>query len=320
MSKYLIVGSVIVILLSACAPAAAPSSSTPPEDPTLRIGTLPILDLLPLFVAEKQGYFKEQGITVTFVPAQSAAERDQLMQAGQIDGMNNDMVSTVLYNKDTVKIKAVRTAIQATSTWSQYSILAAKDSGIKSAADLKGVEIGISQATVIEYITYRLLTDAGLSPSDIKTTNVIKIADRMQLLGSGQLKAATLPEPLATLAEQQGAFRVVPDKTNPKYSNSLISFAAQTLKDKPNTVRKFLAAYEKAVNDINADPTRWQPVLNENQIIPPALTSYKLPPYPKASVPSEAQFADVLKWMKDNKTISADIPYANLVDASFLPK
>ena len=97
MSKQLALVLVVVMLLSACAPAAAPAK---PEEPTLRIGTLPILDLLPLFVAEKQGYFKAQGITVTFVPAQSAAERDQLMQAGQIDGMNNDMVSTVLYNKD----------------------------------------------------------------------------------------------------------------------------------------------------------------------------------------------------------------------------
>ena len=318
MSKHLALALAIVVLLSACTPAAAPAAK--PEDPTLRIGTLPILDLLPLFVAEKQGYFKDQGITVTFVPAQSAAERDQLMQAGQIDGMNNDMVSTVLYNKDSVKIKVVRTAIQASPAWSQYSIFAAKDSGIKSAADLKGVEIGISQATVIEYITYRLLEDAGLQPADIKTTNVIKIADRMQLLASGQLKAATLPEPLATLAEQQGAIRLVPDAKNPDHSNSVISFAAQVLKDKPNTVRKFLAAYEKAVADVNADPTKWQPLLNENKIIPPALTNYRLPPFPKASVPTQAQFADVVKWMQDAKMISADVPYANLVDASFLPK
>jgi NitT/TauT family transport system substrate-binding protein len=316
MSKHFASVLVVVMLLSACAPVGSPAK---PEDPTLRIGTLPILDLLPLFVAEKQGYFKAQGITVTFVPAQSAAERDQLMQAGQIDGMNNDMVSTVLYNKDTIKIKVVRTAIQATSTWSQYSIFASKDSGIKSAADLKGVEIGISQATVIEYITYRLLVDAGLAVPDIKTTNVIKIADRMQLLGSGQLKAATLPEPLATLAEQQGALRVVADKTNPDHSNSVISFSAQAIKDKPQTIHKFLAAYEKAVADINADPTQWQPLLNENKIIPPALTSYKLPLYPKASVPTQDQFADVLKWMKDKGIISADVPYVNLVDASFLP-
>ncbi len=306
----------VVLLLAACAPAApAPQA----EEPTLRVGTLPILDLLPLFVAEKQGYFKDQGINVTFVPAQSAAERDQLMQAGQVDAINNDMVSTVLYNKDSIKIKVVRTAIQAVPTWSQYSIFAAKNSGIKSAAGLKGVEIGISQATVIDYITNRLLTGAGLAPSDIKTTNVIKIADRMQLLASGQLKAATLPEPLATLAEQQGAIRLIADKDHPEHSNSVISFSAQVLKDKPNTVRKFLAAYEKAVNDVNADPTKWQPLLNENKIIPPALTNYQLPSYPKASVPTEAQFADVEQWMKDKGMISADIPYANLVDASFLP-
>jgi NitT/TauT family transport system substrate-binding protein len=317
MSKYLALGLAIVLLLSACAPAATPA---PKEDPTLRIGTLPILDLLPLFVADKQGYFKEQGITVTFVPAQSAAERDQLMQAGQIDGMNNDMVSTVLYNKDSVKIKVVRTAIQAMPTWSQYSVFVSKDSGLKSAADLKGVEIGISQATVIEYITYRLLVDAGLQPSDIKTTNVIKIADRMQLLGSGQLKAATLPEPLATLAEQQGAVRLVPDAKDPDHSNSVISFAAQALKDKPQTIRKFLAAYEKAVGDVNADPTKWQPLLNENKIIPTGLTNYKLPPFPKASVPTEAQFTDVQKWMKDKGLLSTDVPFASLVDASFLPK
>ncbi len=316
MSKYLAFALAVMLLLSACAPAAP----APKEDPTLRIGTLPILDLLPLFVADKQGYFKDQGITVTFIPAQSAAERDQLMQAGQIDGMNNDMVSTVLYNKDSVKIKVVRTAIQAAPTWSQYSVFVSKDSGLKSAAELKGVEIGISQATVIEYITYRLLVDAGLQPSDVKTTNVIKIADRMQLLASGQLKAATLPEPLATLAEQQGAVRLVPDARDPDHSNSVISFTAQALKDKPQTVRKFLAAYEKGVSDINANPAQWQPLLNENKIIPAGLTSYKLPPYPKASVPSEAQFTDVQKWMKEKGLLSADVPFANLVDASFLPK
>jgi NitT/TauT family transport system substrate-binding protein len=315
--KYLALALAALLLLSACAPAATPA---PKEDPTLRIGTLPILDLLPLFVADKQGYFKDQGITVTFVPAQSAAERDQLMQAGQIDGMNNDMVSTVLYNKDSVKIKVVRTAIQAAPTWSQYSVFVSKDSGLKSAADLKGVEIGISQATVIEYITYRLLVDAGLKPADIKTTNVIKIADRMQLLGSGQLKAATLPEPLATLAEQQGAVRLVPDAKDPDHSNSVISFAVQALKGKPQTVRKFLAAYEKAVGDVNADPTKWQPLLNENKIIPAGLTTYKLPPFPKASVPTEAQFTDVQKWMKEKGLLGTDVPFANLVDASFLPK
>ena len=124
--KSLVIAVLLGVLLGACAPGAAPAV----EDPTLRIGVLPILDALPMYVAEAQGYFKDAGITVTFVPVASAAERDQLMQAGQIDGMINDLVSTVLYNKDTQKITIVRFARTATPDAAQYSILAAKNSGM----------------------------------------------------------------------------------------------------------------------------------------------------------------------------------------------
>src|SRR6516164_8048993 len=93
----------MLVLLAACAQA-------PSETPALKIGLLPVLEALPIYVADSQGYFKNEGITVEYVPAASAAERDQLMQAGQIDGMINDLVSTVLYNKDQQKIAVVRFA------------------------------------------------------------------------------------------------------------------------------------------------------------------------------------------------------------------
>src|SRR5512140_212615 len=148
------------LMLSACAPAVAP------EDPTLKIAVLPILDALPRYVAEAQGYFKDAGINVQFVPVASAAERDQLMQAGQADGMINDLISTVLYNKDTQKIAIVRFARVASTDQPQYSIVASKDSGITKPEDLKGVEIGISEGTVIAYTTDRLLQHAGLTQDD----------------------------------------------------------------------------------------------------------------------------------------------------------
>jgi hypothetical protein len=37
----------------------------------------------------------------------SAAERDQIMAAGQADGMINDLISTLLYNKDDIQIQIV---------------------------------------------------------------------------------------------------------------------------------------------------------------------------------------------------------------------
>src|SRR5512135_3839494 len=119
--KTAIVLVLFAVLLSACG-GAAPTAQ---EDPTLKIAVLPILDALPMYVAEAQGYFKDAGITVQFVPVASAAERDQLMQAGQADGMINDLISTVLYNKDTQKIAIVDFARTASPDQPQYSIVAA---------------------------------------------------------------------------------------------------------------------------------------------------------------------------------------------------
>ena len=315
--KSLVIAVLLGVLLGACAPGVTPAV----EDPTLKIGVLPILDALPMYVAEAQGYFKDAGITVTFVPVASAAERDQLMQAGQIDGMINDLVSTVLYNKDTQKITIVRFARTATPDAAQYSILAAKGSGITKVSDLKGVEIGISEATVIAYTTDRLLQAEGLASADIKTTNIPKIPDRLQLLASGQLKAANLPEPTASLAVQQGAVVIVDDHTHTDFGNSVISFSVATLSAKPNTVKKFLAAIEKATADVNLSPDKFSTLLSDKKLVPaPLIGKYTLPKFPAASVPTEAQFKDVLAWMKDKSLISADVPYSKLVDANYLPK
>ncbi len=305
----------MAVLLVSC--AQAPSA----EVTTLKIGLLPVLEALPVYVADSKGYFKSEGISVEYVPAASAAERDQLMQAGQIDGMINDLVSTVLYNKDQQKIAVVRFARTATPDSAQYSVMAAKGSGISKPADLKGVEIGISEATVIAYVTDRLLEAEGLQPSDIKTTNVVKIADRMQLLDQGQLKAATMPDPFSTLAAQAGATTVVDDRTHIDLGNSEWSFSLSTIKSRPTTVKKFFSALEKAINDINASPDQFANVLTDKKLIPaPLAGKYKLPKFPAASVPTEAQFKDVQDWMISKGLLQTALPYSQLVDASYLPK
>jgi NitT/TauT family transport system substrate-binding protein len=315
--KTVIVLALSAVLLSACG-GAAPTAQ---EDPTLKIAVLPILDALPMYVAEAQGYFKDAGITVEFLPVASAAERDQVMQAEQADGMINDLISTVLYNKDAQKIAIVRFARTASPDQSQYSIVASKDSGITAPDQLKGVEIGISEGTVIAYTTDRLLQHAGLTPDDIKTTNVPKIPDRLQLLSEGKMKAANMPEPFATLAEQSGAVRVIDDRSLPEVGTSEISFNAATLKAKPETVKKFLAAIDKATADVNSNPDKWNSLLTDRKLIAaPLIGKYALPKFPTAAVPSEAQLKDVMAWMMDKGLIKQEVPYGQLVDSSFLPK
>ncbi len=287
---------------------------------TLKIGVLPILDALPMYAADAEGYFKEQGINVQFIPVASAAERDQLMQAGQIDGMINDLVSTMLYNKDTTQIVIVRFARVATAKYPQYRILASKTSGIQKPADLRGVPIGVSQGTVIEYVTDRLLTAEGLAPDDIKTIAVPKIPDRLSLLDSGELKAATLPDPLSDLGIQAGASVVLDDTTHPEYANSVFSFRKSVVDSQPQAIRGFLLAIEKATKDVNADKARWGNLLTEKNLVPaPVMGSYSLPDFPTASLPTQAQFADALDWTRAKGMVTSDVSYDASVSGAYLP-
>lgn len=288
---------------------------------TVRVAVLPILDALPMYVAEAEGYFDQEGVQVQFIPVSSAAERDQLMQSEQADAMINDLVSTMLYNKDQTQIQIVDFARTASSDFPQYRVLAAKDSGITTIEDLKGVEIGVSEGTVIEYTTDRLLENAGFAPEDIKTLAVPKIPDRMALLNSGELKAANLPDPLASLAIQQGAVVIVDDSSDPPIGNSVISFRSAYINEHADAVRGFLAAVQKAAADVNADKSKWSDLLTEKSLVPaPLIGSYKIPDFPDGSVPTQAQFEDVLAWTHDKGLVEADVSYADSVTADYLPK
>ena len=313
--------AVLAALLASCAGQAAPSPVSPAEPVRLRMAIIPVLDALPMFVAQKEGLFAAQGVAVEFIPVGSAPERDQVIAAGQADGMINETVSTLSFNKENVQVQIVRYARTAAADQPLFRILASGKSGITDAAGLKGVEIGISQGTVIEYLTERLLQAEGFTPQDIRTIAAPKISDRMALLGTGELKAAMLPEPLATVAVAQGGVVILDDSAHPNYSYSTLSFRKAVIDQHPAAVGAFLAAWEEAVRLINtSDPAKWNPLLAEQKIVPEALlANFKTPPFAAAGVPTQQQWDDALAWAKEKGLISADLPYAETVNASFLP-
>lgn len=313
--------AIAALLISGCSQPTPRATQSPPAEPVaIRMAILPILDNLPMYVAQQEGLFEANNVSVEFIPVGSAAERDQVIVAGRADGMINETISTLLYNKDKPQVQIVGFSRTATPTNSQYSILAADNSGIESLEGLKGVEIGISEGTIIEYITDRLLEAEGFSSDDISTIAVPKITDRMALLGSGELKAATLPDPLSSLAIQQGAGVVIDDTSHPEFGYSTYSFVIPFIESNPEAVRGFLAAVAKATEMINADPAQWETVLTEQNLIPaPLVGSYTIPPFPVPSVPSQAQWQDALDWTKDKGLVGNDIAYDASVSADYLP-
>ncbi|MBK7319757.1 ABC transporter substrate-binding protein [Candidatus Villigracilis affinis] len=314
--KSLLALVIIALLAVACAPATA----APQETVTLKIAVLPIIDTLPMYVAQQEGLFAKHGVNVEFVPVASAPERDQLVGAGQADGMVNETISVMLFNKEKVQVQAVRYALRPTENAGHFFIIASAKSGITDSQGLKGIEIGVSQGTVIEYVTERLLQAEGLTSEEIKTIAVPKIPDRMALLASGELNAGVLPDPLGALAVQQGAVIVLDDSKHPEYGFSVISFRKEIIDANPEAIKAFLAAIEEATIMLNSDSKKYTSVLSDQKLVPPPLlASYSVPPFPTAGVPTEAEWNDALAWVKEKRMLTADISYADSVNASLLP-
>lgn len=313
--RKLIICAFIVVFLTAC---ATPVTLTPTPPVLMRIGVLPITDVVPFYVAEQQGYFLKQGLNIELVPAASAAERDQMMAAEQIDGQVSDLVATVLFNAKAPKLKIVRIAMAPAPQSPNFWIVTPKDSAIRSVQDLKGKEIAVSQNSVIEYITQRMLEREGLVPADIKMTSVPAIPTRLQLVQQNQVAAATLPDPFASLAILGGARVLLDDTKYPEYSMSVITFRNDVLAKRANDVKKFLAAYDQAVADIRATPAKFRNVLIERGRVPDQLKDkYQFPVFPNPGVPAPAQWDDVVKWALERKLITTPVLYESAVDVNF---
>jgi NitT/TauT family transport system substrate-binding protein len=302
----------LLVLLSACAPKPAAA--------TLKIAVLPIIDTLPMYVAQQEGLFAEHGVNVEFIPVASAPERDQLLAAGGADGTINETLAVMLFNRESIQMQVVRYALRPTKGNGHFFILASAQSGITALDGLKGVEIGVSQGTVIEYVTERLLQADGFTAEEIRTVAVPKIPDRMALLASGELQAGVMPDPLAALVVGQGGVIVTDDSSHPEYGFSVISFRKNVIDSNPEAIRGFLAALEQATGLLNADPSKYKDVLSEQKLVPaPLLESYRAPVFPAAGVPTAGEWNDALNWLKEKGILTTDVSYEDSVNRSLLP-
>ncbi|MGD2184718.1 MAG: ABC transporter substrate-binding protein [Desulfobacterales bacterium] len=316
--KSMGIGLLILLLIMAGVPANLSAQSTRSLI-SLKVALLPILDTLPFHAAQAKGYFDRYGVTVTAVPVGSGLERDQLMQSGAIDGMLNEMGTTANFNRDQVQVRVILSARKAYPHYPLFRVLSAPGSGLSSPADLKGIPIGVSKNTIIEYVTDRLLAANGLTPNQIAKKSVPVIPERFQLLLQGQLKAATLPDPLAKSALQAGAGAVIDDSTHPQYSVSVLSFTIQALKVKADAVRGFIKAWNQAAQDINADPESYRSLLLQKIRVPKNIQqTYRIPPFPFREIPSAEQWADVMNWMVSKGLLKAPLPYKESITTQFL--
>lgn len=285
----------------------------------LKIGVLLIEDSVPLYVAEQEKLFARENLEVELIPFLSALERDSALTAKAIDGAVSDPVGAILFDKGRGIMQITSLCLGASPGEGVFAILAAPKSELKTADDLRNVAIAVSNATIIEYVTDRLLESHGFLKDEIQTIEVKKMPIRMQMLLSNNVQAATLPEPLASIAAAKGARVLLSDKTNEtSLSQTVMVFRTDVLQQRRKDVSSFFRGLKAGVEAINLEPEKFRPLFVEKGRIPPFLAkTYNIPQYPLPAPFPKTLYQPVIDWLTEKK-LSAGLPYETMVATDFL--
>jgi NitT/TauT family transport system substrate-binding protein len=292
-------------------PVATPGSSAAPDQ--VRLGVLPVVDTLPLMAGQKRGFFAEEEIELTLVTFQSALERDAALQTETLDGYFGDILNTILLIHSGQKVRIITTVFHTHDHFRMFGIATSPESGITDLGGLKGRQVAISRATIIEYLLDRLLGANGYGPGHVEKLEIKKMPIRLQMLLSNRVAAALLPEPLLTLAQANGA-TVILDDRGLDTSETVLALNTRATRADPLLAVRFLRAYRKAVAAVNADPEVFKEMMITRTRFPmPVKDRYAVPQFPEPGLPSKKDIADVQDWITKNGISTAVLPYDHIV-------
>ena len=312
-----------LLVLLICTPVLAQEEATEPD---LRVGTLHLLERLIFQVAFRAGYFEEAGITVEVVESTSGKALQDATVAGDLDGFQMDVVSALKVNANEGDMRVVR-HIGVLNT-PAFAIVVGPGSALSEVADLAGANIGISHNTIIEYLADTMLASAGVDPDEVQYEEVALIPVRYEQMILRQVDSGLLPSPYREASLQYGS-KVLLDDTILDYVPKAVAFSTRALREKPEAVRAFLGAYERATETVNAMRGNTQayrefydahdalrPSAMETMIYSGQIT---LPIFSLAGVPDADQFARVQDWALAKGVIPAAQAYEDVIDDSLLP-
>jgi NitT/TauT family transport system substrate-binding protein len=228
---------------------AAAMSIGPAEKTTLNVGVVPAMDSAGFFVAMHEGLFAKEGLTINYTPAVSSETAIGAQLKGQLDISAGNYVSyiqAVSEDHDPLEIIAEGSVMQQGS----QVIFTMPSSNIKTLAELRGHVLGVNAPYNIDYLLdVSVLTENGISKSDVRFPSApIPFPDMAAELSSGKIDAATMPEPFASIAEQQLGAVTLADLNQGATTDFPIEGYVVTkswAEKYPNTLKRFLAALEQ---------------------------------------------------------------------------
>jgi NitT/TauT family transport system substrate-binding protein len=285
----------------------------------IRFGALPVLQALPLYVAQAKGLFAKASLKVDIIPFNAAAERDIALSARSLDGYFGDLIASIVLIGNGLDIRVVATNYDSRKDRRMIAVLGKPGCKYHSAADLADVPVALSSNSVIDFVTEQLLTARGVPEKRVVSLEAKNIGLRMQMLLSGQVEAATLPEPLATAAIAKGAV-LLADDSGLGPSQTVLGFTGSFIKKHPETVKAFLRVLNEAARITDTEPDSVRAVMVEYCRLPESLKrDYPVPRFPVLHAPDIESVNTVAAWLKKRGVIKTSLKYGQVVDAGFIP-
>lgn len=277
---------------------------------SIRFGILPVIDTLPLQVAERDGLFAANGLDVDLVKFMSALERDTAMQTGQIDGYFGDLVATYLLLNQGVPMHIALTSWRTTPGYPMFGIALSPANRDLGLGDMKGRSLALSKSTVMEFLADKLEKSLGVNPGHFARMEVKKMPIRLQMLLTDQVDSALLPEPLLSLARLKGG-TVLATAENLDLPLTVLCLHKRYFENGGEGYLRFLKAYREAVKRLAENPEKYRPLMAETCRIPkPLVSEFPVYPFPAPALPTPAELDDVQAWMMDKGLLKGRIPDA----------
>lgn len=206
---------VLLLTISVAAiflPSTLRAEADRPEQSKVRlaVGGKVGLFYLPVTIAERLGYFKEEGLDVEMIDLVSGSKALQALVGGSADVTSGSYEHTIQMQAKGIGLTAF--VLQGRLIDYSLGIVAKKVPSYQSPKDLKGLKVAVSSPGAGTHMFLNaVLAKGGLKPEDVSVIGVGQTAGAIAAMRNGEIDAIANTDPVMTILESAGDVRIVAD-------------------------------------------------------------------------------------------------------------
>ncbi len=191
------------------------------EKSSIAIGTASLgLTYLPVIIADRKGYFKEEGLSVEINAFSGGSKALEALLGGSLDMVSGAYSNTLTMAARNMKLVEFVEQIRCPG----FAVLVSKRkmAAYHGPKDMKGWNIGVSSpGSSTNMVLNYVLSKAGVDPSDVSIIGVGTAAGAVAAMRAGQIDAVINSDPVNTILIQNGDATNVVDMRTPETSDAV---------------------------------------------------------------------------------------------------